>query len=57
MNSTADTEPSWPETEVAAPEPSNADDEHCWVCGAEVNYRHCKIICPRCGFMRDCSDP
>jgi hypothetical protein len=29
----------------------------CWICGARVNERHCKIVCPRCGFMRDCSDP
>jgi hypothetical protein len=29
----------------------------CWVCGAAVDERHCKIVCPRCGFMRDCSDP
>ncbi len=33
------------------------DDDLCWVCGAAVNKRHCKIVCPRCGFMRDCSDP
>jgi rubrerythrin len=29
----------------------------CDVCGAEMLEIHCKIICPRCGFMRDCSDP
>jgi hypothetical protein len=29
----------------------------CWICGAPVNERHCKIACLRCGFMRDCSDP
>lgn len=34
-----------------------ADDTYCWLCGGEVNKRHCKIICPLCGFTRDCSDP
>jgi len=33
------------------------DDRECWVCGAQVEYRKCKIVCPRCGFTRDCSDP
>ncbi len=34
-----------------------AEDEVCWLCGGEVLKRHCKIICRRCGFTRDCSDP
>ena len=29
----------------------------CDVCGAEMLEIHCKLICPRCGFTRDCSDP
>jgi len=33
------------------------EDNYCWVCGGPASKRHCKIICPRCGFMRDCSDP
>jgi hypothetical protein len=33
------------------------DDDYCWVCDAPVIKRHCKIVCPRCGFTRDCSDP
>jgi hypothetical protein len=33
------------------------DDTYCWLCGGPVDKRHCKIICPVCGFMRDCSDP
>jgi len=37
---------------------TDADADHtCWVCGGETVYRHCKIICANCGFMRDCSDP
>jgi 8-oxo-dGTP diphosphatase len=33
------------------------DDTYCWMCGAAVDKRHCKIICLSCGFTRDCSDP
>jgi 8-oxo-dGTP diphosphatase len=33
------------------------DDTYCWMCGAAVEKRHCKIICLSCGFTRDCSDP
>lgn len=33
------------------------DDTYCWMCGGEVDKRHCKIICLSCGFTRDCSDP
>jgi 8-oxo-dGTP diphosphatase len=38
-------------------EPSEDDDERCWVCGSPVVKRHCKITCTVCGFRRDCSDP
>jgi 8-oxo-dGTP diphosphatase len=33
------------------------DDTYCWLCNGPVTKRHCKIICGRCGFTRDCSDP
>jgi 8-oxo-dGTP diphosphatase len=33
------------------------DDTVCWMCGAPTVKRHCKIACPTCGFLRDCSDP
>ncbi len=33
------------------------DDTYCWLCGGDVDKHHCKITCPTCGFMRDCSDP
>lgn len=37
---------------------SGRGDVHvCEICGAEMFESHCKIICPRCGFRRDCSDP
>jgi hypothetical protein len=32
-------------------------DRSCWLCGGPTQYRHCKIVCPNCGFTRDCSDP
>ncbi len=47
------------ETRVDAkisPTPS-ASAEPCDVCGAPTFERHCKVICRRCGYTRDCSDP
>jgi hypothetical protein len=29
----------------------------CDRCGEPMDERQCKILCPRCGFCRDCSDP
>ena len=29
----------------------------CERCGARMEERQCKIICPNCGSYRDCSDP
>ncbi len=34
-----------------------AGDLHCEICGGQMIQRQCKIICPNCGFTRDCSDP
>ncbi len=31
--------------------------EPCDVCGGPTYETRCKIICRRCGFTRDCSDP
>ena len=39
-------------TEVSQPA-----GENCEVCGAEMYGLHCKLICPNCGYRRDCSDP
>ena len=33
------------------------DDTYCWLCNGPVDKHHCKITCPTCGFVRDCSDP
>ena len=29
----------------------------CEICGQRMSERHCKIVCPNCGYTRDCSDP
>ena len=30
----------------------------CDICGSIMEYTaSCRIICPNCGFTRDCSDP
>ena len=29
----------------------------CDVCGGPMIDRHCKLVCERCGYQRDCSDP
>jgi hypothetical protein len=31
--------------------------EDCEICGTEMYGLHCKLICPNCGYRRDCSDP
>ncbi len=41
---------------VPAPETA-ADASACDVCGAPTVERNCKVICTRCGYTRDCSDP
>jgi len=33
------------------------DGEPCDVCGAPTVEIRCKVICTRCGYTRDCSDP
>lgn len=35
-------------------EPSGED---CEICGSEMYGLHCKLVCPNCGYRRDCSDP
>jgi ribosomal protein L32 len=29
----------------------------CELCGTTMFDHNCKIICPNCGYKRDCSDP
>ena len=41
-----------------SPAPTRASvGEKCEVCGAEMFGLHCKLVCPNCGYRRDCSDP
>jgi hypothetical protein len=35
----------------------DAPVHRCWVCGAIMREIKCKIVCPHCGYTRDCSDP
>jgi hypothetical protein len=36
---------------------ASGPSEECELCGAEMFGLHCKLICPNCGYRRDCSDP
>jgi len=51
--------PSVPEPAAGAPGRRFAPDEsRCELCGFTLFVeRHCKVICPNCGYTRDCSDP
>jgi len=31
--------------------------EECEACGTEMFGLRCKLVCPKCGYRRDCSDP
>jgi rubrerythrin len=33
------------------------DLQDCEACGTRMYGLHCKIVCPNCGYKRDCSDP
>lgn len=51
-------EPASPSTPSPDASPPRPDDSHCDICGFPLAIeRHCKIICPNCGYTRDCSDP
>jgi len=38
-------------------EVSQLAGEDCEICGTEMYGLHCKLVCPNCGYRRDCSDP
>ncbi|HEX9708916.1 MAG TPA: hypothetical protein VGB42_02980 [Candidatus Thermoplasmatota archaeon] len=46
-----------PRPSPSASSPPPADVQLCWVCGAVMREIKCKIMCPHCGYTRDCSDP
>jgi hypothetical protein len=29
----------------------------CERCGERMHEQKCKIVCPNCGYLRDCGDP
>lgn len=37
--------------------PDVRDTQECEACGTKMYGLHCKIVCPNCGYKRDCSDP
>jgi len=43
--------------ETPALEGTEASGEECELCRTEMFGLHCKLICPNCGYRRDCSDP
>jgi ribosomal protein L37E len=49
------------DTPSAAPAPLRRREiprEHeCELCGTVMYDHNCKIVCPNCGYKRDCSDP
>ena len=43
--------------QTQAAEALQPSGEECEACGTEMYGLHCKLICPNCGYRRDCSDP
>ena len=51
-----------PEREAAVPERNDAllqsiIKPKCDLCGSLMVEWHCRMLCPACGYQRDCSDP
>ena len=43
--------------EIPISEALQSSNEECELCGTEMFGLHCKLVCPNCGYRRDCSDP
>lgn len=50
--------------EVASEQPPKKDEllqsivkPKCDLCGSLMLEWHCRMMCPMCGYQRDCSDP
>lgn len=37
--------------------PPVPDAHDCDLCGTRMYEHNCKIVCPNCGYKRDCTDP
>jgi hypothetical protein len=38
-------------------DPATAPVAICDLCASVMVEHHCKLVCPNCGYIRDCSDP
>jgi len=54
---TQDMEEARENEEILVSEALEFSEEECELCGAEMFGLHCKLVCPNCGYRRDCSDP
>ena len=62
INSHKAAEPAAPPPQPAPPgtpfQKREVPTQHfCDICGVEMFDHNCKIVCPNCGYKRDCSDP
>ena len=46
-----------PDSSRGDPVPPEQQIFFCDLCGTQMLNLHCKLICERCGYKRDCSDP
>jgi uncharacterized Zn finger protein (UPF0148 family) len=46
-----------PRLEASTADLTKPDQLTCEICGGRMIERQCKILCPNCGYTRDCSDP
>ena len=46
-----------PPTPRAEETPQEDQVFYCDLCGNVMLNLHCKLVCERCGYKRDCSDP
>jgi hypothetical protein len=55
--------PEPPAGETTEPEPAtdallqSIIEPKCDLCGSLMIEWHCRMMCPMCGYQRDCSDP
>jgi hypothetical protein len=58
VDTDAAAEPVRPPHQPSPFKPREIPREHtCELCGTVMYDHNCKIVCPNCGYKRDCSDP